>query len=57
MPLFDKTKNPDYVKMEESLFDSIPILSALGNGPTAGVLEPVPEMLLRPTDYKINSNF
>ena len=58
MALIDKTKNPVYVKMEDSMFDGVPILSEVfGNGSTPMILEPVPEMLLRPTDEKINGTF
>ena len=43
MALIDKTKNPVYVKMEDSMFDGVPILSEVfGNGSTPMILEPVP---------------
>ena len=58
MALIDKVKNPTYVKMKESIIDSMPIFSEIfGNGSTPMVLEPVPELLLRPTDEKIGSSF
>lgn len=58
MAIIDKVKNPTYVKMQESVIDSIPIMSELfGNGTTPIILEPIPEMLLRSTDEKIGSSF
>ena len=58
MAIIDKAKNPTYVKMEGSMFDGVPVLSEVfGNGSTPMILEPIPEMLLRPTDEKISGKF